>query len=162
MASSTVVLKIVIMDTSVYLFQMASSLAIATGWPRIKSMRSRSRPRRLSTGSRRLYRRLWQHFLSSFLSVSSSIAVNFCQIVEKNVVIYVMFTNWQNHSNVFCINFIENTSESSLFSKKKHYLSFEVKKFGFLLLCISWLNHFYCICITYSTHQKIILRFPKM
>ena len=31
MASSTVVLKIVIMDTSVYLFQMASSLAIATG-----------------------------------------------------------------------------------------------------------------------------------
>ena len=176
MASSTVVLKIVIMDTSVYLFQMASSLAIATGWPRIKSMRSRSRPRRLSTGSRRLstgprrlstgprriYRRLWQHFLSSFLSVSSSIAVNFCQIVKKNVVIYVMFTNWQNHSNVFYINFIENTSESSLFSKKKHYLSFEVKKFGFLLLCISWLNHFYCICITYSTHQKIILRFPKM
>ena len=31
MASSTVVLKIVIMDTSVHLFQMASSLAIATG-----------------------------------------------------------------------------------------------------------------------------------
>ena len=31
MAPSTVVLKIVIMDSSVYLFQMASSLAIATG-----------------------------------------------------------------------------------------------------------------------------------